>query len=135
MERNTSLATLKVLRALLDNISPKHYGLELSERSGVTTGALYPILSRLEADGWVEGEWEDIDESLAGRRRRRYYRLTGLGEIRARQATMTLATSPTRKLNWNGQWWRRQAALATLTMQAEVERLGGVRRSGRVRSR
>jgi DNA-binding PadR family transcriptional regulator len=85
MDRTMSLATLKVLRALFDDIFPEHYGLELSERCGVKTGALYPILSRLEADGWVEGEWEDIDESVAGRRRRRYYRLTGLGESRARQ--------------------------------------------------
>jgi DNA-binding PadR family transcriptional regulator len=91
MERSMSLATLKVLRALMDDLAIEHYGLELSERSGVKPGALYPILSRLEADGWVEGEWEDIDESAAGRRRRRYYRLspgqeTAAGQILAETA-------------------------------------------------
>jgi PadR family transcriptional regulator, regulatory protein PadR len=85
MERILSLATLLVLRTLLDEVATAHYGLELSARSGVKTGALYPILSRLEKDGWIEGQWEDIDESAAGRRRRRYYRLTGEGERAARE--------------------------------------------------
>jgi DNA-binding PadR family transcriptional regulator len=85
MDHIPSLAALKVLRALLDEVATEHYGLELGERSGVKTGALYPILSRLEKDGWVEGKWEDIDESAAGRRRRRYYRLTGKGERAAHE--------------------------------------------------
>jgi PadR family transcriptional regulator, regulatory protein PadR len=85
MQRSLSLATLKVVRELFDGPVTDHYGLELSERSGVKTGALYTILSRLEADGWVEGEWEDIDEAAAGRRRRRYYHLTGVGEREARR--------------------------------------------------
>lgn len=101
MERSMSLATLRVLRALLDDAAGDHYGLELSERSGVKAGALYPILSRLEDDGWVRGHWEDIDESLAGRRRRRYYRLTGVGESTARrvleETAAELAPPPRRR--------------------------------------
>jgi PadR family transcriptional regulator, regulatory protein PadR len=83
--REPSLATLKVLRALLDGDATDHYGLALIERTSVQAGTLYPILSRLEKDRWIEGDWEDIDEATAGRRRRRYYRLTGLGEREARQ--------------------------------------------------
>jgi PadR family transcriptional regulator, regulatory protein PadR len=85
MERGLSLATLRVLRAFCDDPSGDHYGLELSERSRVKAGALYPILARLESTGWIEGTWEDIDERAEGRRRRRYYRLTGLGERAAWQ--------------------------------------------------
>lgn len=84
-ERPLSLATLKVLRALFDGQGTNHYGLALIERTNVKAGTLYPILSRLEKDEWVKGEWENIDEAAAGRRRRRYYQLTGLGEREARQ--------------------------------------------------
>jgi PadR family transcriptional regulator len=84
MGRAVSLSALKVLRALCEQPLDGHYGLDLIRRSGVKASALYPILSRLESDGWVEGEWEEIDERAAGRRRRRYYRLTGVGLPAAR---------------------------------------------------
>jgi PadR family transcriptional regulator, regulatory protein PadR len=80
-----SLATLRVLRAFLDNPGATNYGLALIAASGINGGALYPILSRLERDGWIQGEWEDLDETTAGRRRRRYYRLTAAGERDARE--------------------------------------------------
>ena len=79
MGRSPSLSYLKLLRALLDDPLGPHYGLELIERSGVKAGALYPLLARLEEEGLVVGEWENIDESVVGRRKRRYYRLTGVG--------------------------------------------------------
>lgn len=81
---STSLTTLRVLRALVEDAAGPHYGLELIRSTGVRGGGLYPILNRLELDRWVVGEWESIDEAAAGRRRRRYYRLTGLGESEAR---------------------------------------------------
>jgi PadR family transcriptional regulator PadR len=37
--------------------------------------SLYPLLYRLEANGWIQGRWVE----KAGRRRRRYYRLTPAG--------------------------------------------------------
>lgn len=80
------MATLEVLRAFLDQPTGQHYGLQLMRTTGVKAGALYPILSRLEADGLVAGEWEGIDEAAEGRRRRRYYRLTALGEQTATAA-------------------------------------------------
>jgi PadR family transcriptional regulator, regulatory protein PadR len=80
-----SLGRLRVLRALLDDVEGEHYGLSLIRRSGVGPGSLYPILLALEDGGWIEGAWEDIDEAAAGRRRRRYYRLTECGASSARQ--------------------------------------------------
>jgi DNA-binding PadR family transcriptional regulator len=88
---NPSLATLKVLRALLDNAARPHYGLELIRASGVRGGALYPILARLEADGWILGEWEDLDEAAAGRRRRRYYRLSARHQSEVVEALSNVA--------------------------------------------
>lgn len=79
-----SLTTLKVLRAFFDRPTGAHYGLQLIDASNVNGGALYPILERLERDGWIVGEWEQLDESVAGRRRRRYYSLTAEGEHEAR---------------------------------------------------
>ena len=37
--------------------------------------SLYPLLYRLEARGWIEGQWVE----KAGQRRRRYYQLTAEG--------------------------------------------------------
>src|SRR5882672_5451268 len=42
----------------------------------VDHGSLYPALQRLEANGWIAGEW-----GVSGNNRRaRFYRLTGVGK-------------------------------------------------------
>jgi PadR family transcriptional regulator PadR len=89
------MSRLRVLRALLEDAASPHYGLELIRSSGVSGGGLYPILAKLEADGWIVGEWEAIDEAAAGRRKRRYYRMTGLGETEARAVLIDAANSLT----------------------------------------
>jgi len=61
---------------------PRH-GYEISKlierRSGGTVrfhaASLYPLLYRLERQGWIRGQW--VEKS--GQRRRRYYRLTRQG--------------------------------------------------------
>ena len=75
----------KVLSVLLRDPSAEQYGFEILKASGVSSGSVYPILARLEKAGWVTSAWEDIDESLAGRRRRRYYRLTAFGLDKSRR--------------------------------------------------
>jgi PadR family transcriptional regulator PadR len=59
----------------------------------VGSGTLYPALTRLEDQGWVTGEWEQIDESAAGRPARRYYRLTAAGVEAAKKARDELYAS------------------------------------------
>jgi PadR family transcriptional regulator, regulatory protein PadR len=81
-----TLQTLAVLRVLLDDPLGEHYGLEISKAAGLPSGSLYPTLARLERDGWVTSDWEQLDEHEAGRRRRRYYRLTSDGAVWAGQA-------------------------------------------------
>jgi len=78
--------TERVLAALFRELGDWRYGLELAKEAGLRSGTLYPILARLEDAGWVESEWERINESAAGRRARRYYRLTGEGERVSREA-------------------------------------------------
>ncbi|HEX3908258.1 MAG TPA: helix-turn-helix transcriptional regulator [Mycobacteriales bacterium] len=69
------------MRAFMDHVDTSHYGLDLIKRSGVSSGALYPILAKMEVDGLVAGHWENIDESAERRRKRKYYELTSDGRI------------------------------------------------------
>jgi DNA-binding PadR family transcriptional regulator len=71
-----TLPLLRVLTALLDG---ERYGLDLAKSAGLTTGTVYPILQRLESDGWVASRWEQIDPVAEGRRPRRYFALTKTG--------------------------------------------------------
>lgn len=76
---------LSVLGLMLEQPSASWYGLELAGKTGIRGGTIYPLLARLERAGWLESEFEAIDPSAEGRPRRRLYRLTGAGEIAARQ--------------------------------------------------
>ena len=78
-----SLQTLKVLEAFLENPSDQLSGSEVHRRCGLASGTLYPILLRLERAGWFVSRWESVDPSVAGRPRRRLYRLTPTGLRRA----------------------------------------------------
>jgi DNA-binding PadR family transcriptional regulator len=48
------------------------------------------MLVRLENAGWLTSEWEAIDPRAAGRPRRRFYRLTALGQNKANEALREL---------------------------------------------
>jgi PadR family transcriptional regulator, regulatory protein PadR len=71
--------TLRILSGLTSDLDREWYGLELSKRSGLKPGTIYPILNRLLKAGWVERRWEEIDPVAEGRPRRRLYRLTRIG--------------------------------------------------------
>ncbi|WP_170318835.1 PadR family transcriptional regulator [Allorhizocola rhizosphaerae] len=77
-------AVVKVLAALVDDPARERYGLDLIRDTGLPSGTLYPILTRLERAGWVHAEWEDLDPVAEGRPARRYYRLTPDGVQAAR---------------------------------------------------
>ena len=76
-----SSTTLAVLAAFLNAAPAPRYGLELMREADVKSGSLYPILDRLEDEGWIVGEWEQTTPQAAGRPRRRYYRLTAEGVV------------------------------------------------------
>jgi DNA-binding PadR family transcriptional regulator len=71
-----TLPTQLVLRALIADPTREVYGLELGRLAELPSGTIHPILARLEACGWLESRWEDVDPQREGRPRRRYYRLT-----------------------------------------------------------
>lgn len=51
---------------------------ELGERGVVAgAGSVYPLLSRLQADGWVRAEWRGPEEGMA----RKYYTVTREGQV------------------------------------------------------
>jgi DNA-binding PadR family transcriptional regulator len=75
-----------VLQALLRDPARELYGLELSEETGLQPGTAYPILLRLEDEGWVTSRWEEIDPRAAKRPARRYYRVTAEGAVEASAA-------------------------------------------------
>ena len=67
--------------------SGKLYGLEILRRLAddsslmVPEGTVYPLLSRLKAEGWVDSEWVEADAGHP----RKYYRLTPSGRRHALQ--------------------------------------------------
>jgi len=81
-------AELLVL-SLLDD-QPRH-GYDISKLIRIRSGgalqfhvtSLYPLLHRLEKQGWIDGRWVEKPEQ----RRRRYYRLTAEGRrmLRSKQ--------------------------------------------------
>jgi PadR family transcriptional regulator, regulatory protein PadR len=81
-----TLQTLAVLNVLLEDPATRRYGLEISKGAGLATGSIYPILARLEQAGWLTSDWESIQPAVAGRPRRRLYRLTAIGEQSAYRA-------------------------------------------------
>lgn len=80
------LATLRVLEALMEDPTGPAYGFELMARAGLKSGTTYPILARLEREGWLESAWEEGAAGTLGRPRRRYYVLTAAGLTFAAEA-------------------------------------------------
>ena len=66
-----------VLSVLLHAGGQWSHGYDLVQRAGVKSGTLYPLLIRLEAQGYLEAEWQPPIE--AGRPPRHAYRLTASG--------------------------------------------------------
>ncbi|MFI6293974.1 PadR family transcriptional regulator [Nonomuraea sp. NPDC050790] len=80
------MPTQRVLQVLLVDPAREHYGLEICTAAGLPSGTIHPILARLEGYGWVTSWWEEADPREEGRPRRRYYRLTEDGAVKARDA-------------------------------------------------
>jgi PadR family transcriptional regulator PadR len=70
---------VRVAMALMSEPTGRHWGYELFKRSGVRSGALYPMLTRLLEEGWLSDGWEDPDAIREKRPPRRYYELTDQG--------------------------------------------------------
>ncbi len=81
--------TKRVLALLLDAPQVWRHGYDISQRTGLKSGTLYPLLMRLHDRGFLEARWQGADRP--GRPPRHAYRLTGEGrrlanEVAAREA-------------------------------------------------
>jgi PadR family transcriptional regulator PadR len=72
-------ALVRVAMALMDEPGGRHWGYELFKRSGVRSGVLYPMLTRLLGDGLLADGWEDPATIRDRRPPRRYYTVTDKG--------------------------------------------------------
>ena len=68
-------AVAKVLAAFLEDPTVDRYGLDLMRATDHPSGTLYPILTRLEADGLVTSSWREGD----GGPGRKYFAITAAG--------------------------------------------------------
>ncbi len=88
--RNTS-ATREVLEVFATSLGDEIYGLDIMRGTGIASGTIYPILQRLEGEGWLKSRWEDIDPAAEGRPARRLYSITGDGVAGAKRFETELA--------------------------------------------
>jgi PadR family transcriptional regulator PadR len=84
MSRNRSLSrhARAMLAALLAAGERWSHGYELASLTGIKSGTLYPLLIRLEAQGYLAAEWQQ--PVAGGRPPRHAYRLTAAGQRLAR---------------------------------------------------
>ena len=74
----------RTLLAFLEAPGGWRYGYDLMKVTDLSSGTLYPLLARLNEDGWLESRWQESDSP--GRPPRQLYRLTAAGRIQARHA-------------------------------------------------
>lgn len=72
-----SISAVTVLQAIAAGFV---YGFDIIDHTGLPSGAVYPVLGRLERDGLVRSAWENERQAhRQGRPARRYYRVTAQG--------------------------------------------------------
>jgi|SRR5712671_625660 len=81
--RRPSAHALLLLDALSKRPRAWQHGYELSQITGLKSGTLYPILSRLEDRGYLESKW--LEPAPGGRPPRHVCRLTSVGAAYARE--------------------------------------------------
>ena len=99
MSRSRALSSQarSILAVLLEAQGRWSHGYDLARQAGVRSGTLYPLLIRLDAQGYLEAEWQQ--PSQGGRPPRHAYRLTagGVELARAQSGIRTAAVSTSRR--------------------------------------
>jgi PadR family transcriptional regulator, regulatory protein PadR len=97
---NSSRQTRALLATLLDRAQTWRHGYELSKKTGLKSGTLYPALMRLSEQGLLESRWQDPERP--GLPPRHVYRLTSTGLALAHEQALSeaaaLAENPSRAL-------------------------------------
>ena len=81
MNMRKTHSLVQVAMGLMAEPNTRHWGYDLSKRSGVRSGVLYPTLQRMLDEGWLQDGWEEQDGGRAKRPPRRYYKLTEKGKV------------------------------------------------------
>jgi len=83
MHRPFGFATLRVLQAIASGYM---YGFDIMGATGLPSGTVYPILSKLEDSGFLRSRWEDARIARREKRpQRRSYELTAEGREALRE--------------------------------------------------
>ena len=92
-QAHNSQQALILLRALAEAPGQWRHGVSLTRETGLKPGTLYPLLIRLNRDGYLESRWEDPERP--GRPPRHAYKLTASGYSLAaeRLATRSIAVA------------------------------------------
>jgi PadR family transcriptional regulator, regulatory protein PadR len=86
-------STTLVLQALANGI---RHGFDILDVTELPSGTVYPILRRLEREGLVSADWEDVNIARDEQRPpRRYYDLTGEGKALVETAAARYPVSRT----------------------------------------
>jgi PadR family transcriptional regulator, regulatory protein PadR len=94
--------TALVLEALA---AGRHHGFDIMDATDLPSGTIYPILRRLDDEGFVRSRWER--ETVARREQRpprRYYELTAAGESRLAEARARFRTLETLAPHLGKRW-------------------------------
>ena len=83
--RRVTAPTVDVLRVMLGATTPV-WGLQVIKLTQRLPGTVYPILERLESNGWIRSSWEE-DSARQGPRRR-LYEFTAEGSVAARETCL-----------------------------------------------
>ena len=94
--------TALVLEALA---AGRHHGFDIMDATDLSSGTVYPILRRIEEEGFVRARWER--EGTARREQRpprRYYELTPAGVVRLREARTRFRAMATLSVRMERGW-------------------------------
>ena len=81
---NLTYPTALVLQALTRGF---HHGFDIMDATGLPSGTVYPILRRLDREGYLKSAWESPAAAQREQRpARRYYEITGAGETMLAEA-------------------------------------------------
>src|ERR1700758_5478557 len=80
---NRSAQTRELLVVLSQHPRAWHYGYELSRKTGLKSGTLYPLLIRLSDQGLLQSQW--LEPERPGKPPRHAYKLTPDGLALARE--------------------------------------------------
>lgn len=83
--RRATLSFLKTLAVFVNDPQTRFSGADICRAAKLYSGAVYPLLDKMQENGWLDGEWEKIDPHKEGRPRRHLYHITRKGFVQGKK--------------------------------------------------